>query len=354
MPHTESAWVYYVRVLAFLLHFGSAIFISVVAVKCGGSFIYNTFAEIMPAVPAGYPVLVDAPCQGSCFFNTSQTYDAAQIGMEWNVFALLAAFEWVSASFALGHLRPGPNPGLYVWIICAWNLAGALLLLPWAAPMSTLQAGVTVLSLLVATVVQVNPVKGAFEPGRVVMHYLEYCTSAALLLVSVSILFLPYGPSWTYVVGFVSLVLCNLCGVAAHMNLVDPGEPSHLPEVYDFNWVRVRNHFKLFLAYAWVALLMGVLTIVYTSRTWIGESSVPWWVHAILYTLLITYCLFGVWATVCYVVADLMGPAAGQWWVSECLGTGLIVLSLSAKLPVVYSVFWGLVAAPDGPKLCVF
>ena len=48
---------------------------------------------------------------------------------------------------------PGPYPGLYVWINCAWNLAGALLLLPWAAPMSTLQAGVTVLSILVATVV---------------------------------------------------------------------------------------------------------------------------------------------------------------------------------------------------------
>ena len=42
MPRSESAWVYYVRVLAFLLHFGSAIFISMVAVKCGGSFIYNS------------------------------------------------------------------------------------------------------------------------------------------------------------------------------------------------------------------------------------------------------------------------------------------------------------------------
>ena len=52
MPHSESAWVYYLRVLAFLLHFGSAIFI-VVAMMCGGSFIYDTFAEIMPAVPAG-------------------------------------------------------------------------------------------------------------------------------------------------------------------------------------------------------------------------------------------------------------------------------------------------------------
>ena len=36
-----------------------------------------------------------------------------------------------------------------------------------------------------------------------------------------------------------------------------------------------------------------VLTIVYVSGNWIEEASVPWWVLTILYTLLITYGLFG-------------------------------------------------------------
>ena len=44
------------------------------------------------------------------------------------------------------------------------------------------------------------------------MHYLEYCTSAALLLVSVSILFLPCGPWWTYTVGFVSRCCATCAG----------------------------------------------------------------------------------------------------------------------------------------------
>ena len=47
--------------------------------------------------------------------------------------------------------------------------------------------------------------------------------------------------------------------------------------------------------------------------------------------LLITCCLFGVWATLCYVVADLVSPAAGDCWVPKCLGTGLISMqSLAA------------------------
>lgn len=349
---------YVLRLSAFLAHFLSAIFIGFVTARCGDSFVTSSYAEVVSAQPVGYPLLTSAACEGRCFFGIPQAYLTPQKGLEWNVFALLAAFEWVSASFSLFQLRPNEGSPYYVMIAGAWNLAGALLLMPYTTRISTLQVGITWIALLVATIVQVVPIVCGFLPGRVVMHYTEYCTSASLLFLAVLILFVPSPPSWAGLVGFTGILLCNLCGIGAHLCMLEPHDPDNLPGKSEFNegmeldWVGTRNRFGLFLMHSWLGLLMGVLVIIYLARNWLGDPIVPWWVRLILYNLLVTYSLFGVWATACYVVSAFRKGEAQAWWVSECLGNGLVVLSAAAKLPVVYSVFFGLVAEPTGRKLC--
>jgi len=339
---------YLLKLSAFLAHFLSAIFIGTVAARCGNSFIADSYAEV---ASGGYPVLTDGPCQGPCFFGIPQAYLAPQKGLEWNVLALLAAFEWISASFSLFQLRPSEDSPYYVAVACVWNLAGALLLMPYTTSISTLQVGITWIALLLATSLQVTPLVCGFAPGRVVMHYAEYCTSASLLYVAVLVLFVPSPPSWAPLVGFVGILLCNLCGIGAHLCLLEPKDPVNLPggteihEGFELDWQGARNRFGLFLMHSWLGLLLGVLIIVYLARNWLGDPIVPWWVRLILYNLLVTYSLFGIFATACYALGS-------GWWVSEGLGGGLAVLSLAAKLPVVYSVFFGLIAEPGARSLC--
>jgi hypothetical protein len=93
----------------------------------------------------------------------------------------------------------------------------------------------------------------------------------------------------------------------------------------------------------------------------------------------VTYTLFGIWATVCYAVADMMSrnspdysrvilineegetcsdekgvefvDPAFKLWVSDRMGYGLTVLSAAAKLPIAFTVFYGLIGMP-GEKIC--
>jgi hypothetical protein len=71
-------------------------------------------------------------------------------------------------------------------------------------------------------------------------------------------------------------------------------------------------------------------------------------VQFIVMNLLVTYSLFGVWATVCYAAADNLG----EWWVDTALAYGLSVLSAVAKLPIVYTVFYGLIGMPGDGRIC--
>ena len=352
---SERGWsAFIVHLAAFVLHFCSAIFIGVAAVKCGTTM--YSYTEVTN--PGGYHVITPSPCQGSdCFYEVQQTYEVAQDGLGWNVFALLAGFEWISASFALWHLSPKTQERGWCsrWVFTAvcvvWNFAGALLLLPYSTPMSFLQAALTVLSLAAATVAQVWPMEGAFDKGGVVMHYTEYCTSASLLFVAVLILFVPEPISWGSTVGFTGVLLCNILGVALHVSKVDMPAPPPWREAFDFDWGNPRNHFKLFLIHSWLALFMAVILIIYFARGMITDPDVPLFVQFIFFNLLVTYSLFGVWATACYAVSDVSKDS--DWWVSEGLGTGLAVLSALDKIPVVYAVFYGLVLQPNSGQTCV-
>lgn len=352
MQGSKAAPHLLLRATAFVLHLLSAVFLAYTTVRCGAAFVTNTYAEAAGRERSGYEVLLRRPCQGrGCFYATPQTFEVAQTGLEWNVFALLTAFEWISAGFALWHLDP---TGATRPLVYAWNLAGALFLMPYTTHLTTMQTGLSALSLLAATVAQMYPVDPSHS--TVAMHYAEYCTSASLLFLAVLILFVQDPPSWACVVGFTGVLLCNLMGVDAHLTKMEeprggvPLSPP-LPEssAFDFNWAGVGNQFKLFLIHSWLALLLALSVILYLSGSALGDPAVPLWVRLLLYNLLLTYSLFGIWATACYITAGY--SADPDAWTGRILGSGLTVLSALAKLPVVYTVFYGLLLQPGHP-LC--
>lgn len=362
-----------IRLVVFVLHATSAVFLAIVATRCGASFISQSFTETQGK--HGYLVVASGSCDDpkniSCFYGIPEAHDIAQRGLEWNVFALIAAFEWISASFALGHLSGDfdPRGKMRDTPLClAWNLLGALWLMPYSTPMSLLQVGLTLLSLLIATSVQYYPI-GNEDGAGVVMHYTEYCTSASLLFVGVLILYIPTPPSWAVIVGFTGILLCNLTGVAAHLCKLDTVEGMACLPFYDLDWGKTGNHFKLYMIHAWTGMLLAVLIIAYLARDSFSNGDIPWWVRFILINLLVTYTLFGVWATACYILADMsikeerrvilvgevheMDPTF-KLWVSDRLGFGLTVLSASAKLPIAFTVFYGLLGMPGDTVCSVF
>ena len=369
------------RLVVFVLHAVSAIFITYIAGDCGASFMVETFTETLSnRHPGGYWVVTEGVCNDpktvSCFYGIPDTHDVAQVGLEWNVFALIGAFEWISASFALGHLSGNFNPfkrppqsdvSQIKLLSLAWNLAGALwLLIP--GNVSLLQAGITLLALLIATSVQYYPVGGE-DDAAIVMHYTEYCTSASLLFLGVLILYIPDPQSWAVIIGFTGMLLCNITGVAAHLCKLDAVEGRTQLPFFDLDWGKVGNHFKLYILHSWLGMITALLIIVYLARSTFFNKDVPWWVTFILINLLVTYTLFGVWATACYAIADTkvkeytprmqmvgqeecleMDPQF-ELWVSGRLGYGLTVLSAAAKLPVTFIVFYGLIVMP-GDSVC--
>jgi hypothetical protein len=376
--HTPWTGIRILRLVVFILHAVSAIFLTFVAGQCGASFITDSFTESFNRHPGGYLVVTKNTCSDprnvSCFYGIPEAHDVAQVGLEWNVFALIGAFEWISASFALGHLTGNFDPAKRTkddvsqikLLSLVWNLAGGLwLLLPGGV--SLLQAGITVLALLLATSAQYYPVGGE-DDAAIVLHYTEYCTSASLLFVGVLILYIPEPQSWAVIIGFTGILLCNLTGVAAHLCKIDTVEGRTQLPFYDLDWGKAANHFKLYLLHSWLGLLMAVLIIVYLARDSFSNGDIPWWVRFILINLLVTYSLFGIWATACYAIADTkvkpqsvvrivgqnerLGVDPGfSLWVSHRLGYGLTVLSAAAKLPVAFTVFYGLIGMP-GEKIC--
>jgi len=303
----------------FLVHAIAALYLGVTH----KSLVTESYAEVLSALPVGYPNYnpATASSNGSnCFFEVCSTYETVQKGLEWNVFALLAAFEWVSASFALACLGFSST-----WCLL-WNVAGGVLILYYDNSMSILQVGVTVLALLVSSIVP------WMIPNRVVLQYVEYCVSTPLAFLSVFVLFVPSAPSWAGVLGTTSIFLCNLNGMGAYLSFLQNWEASQLDTGGFFDTMRVKNHVRLFLLNAWLSLCMGGLLVVYLARDYLlGDLIVPWWTGAIAYNLLIMLVLSCSWAVLCYALYGC------DWF--ERMGSGLAILDAAAKLPVVFLIY---------------
>lgn len=343
------------RVVTFLLHFISAIFLAVVAVKCGGTFSSNIYMESF-SDSVGYQVISpEASCspsesKTSCFFSVVQSYDVNQDGLKLNVLALLAAFEWISASFALFYLVDVSH-AVFFWtpmVSNLWNALGVLIFMPYTMPLGVFQTGITALSLLASTMALINetfqretkkdggdqeqtsefihrvkmyqsvsmvdsrgyrvvgqspfqPVK-KLTPTQTILHYTEYCTSASLLFVAVSILYMPDPLSWTIAISFVSILLCNLTGIGAHFSKLDQHNTTST-HWYDLDWSKPGNHFKLFMIHSWSCLCLALCILIYNSWSSLSSTDVPLFVRFTLYNLLVTYSLFGIAATICYAMA---------------------------------------------------
>lgn len=384
------------RIVSFSLHFLSAIFLAFVAARCGGAFSSHVYAESSTDL-TGYEVISpQPPCDLSvskdfkCFLSNTKTYDVNQDGMKLNVLALLAAFEWVSASFGLYYLYDVDSSWFY-WapvVSNIWNAAGVIIFMPYTMPLDIFQLGVTALTFLVSSMAQINatfkkkeyraqnshdpfffPFTGVTDsrgynvivsndslqkltPTQTILHYTEYCTSASLLFIAVSVLFMPDPLSWNVAVAFVSILLCNLTGIGAHYCKLD--QHNTTPTAwYDLDWSKPGNHFKLFMFHSWSALLLALTILIYTSWNSLSSTDVPLFVRFTLYNLLVTYSAFGIWATVCYAFAGsrLSDFTKFNKWMVR-LDYGLTILSLAAKLPVAYAVFYGLVAMPGSSNIC--
>jgi len=75
---------------------------------------------------------------------------------------------------------------------------------------------------------------------------------------------------------------------------------------------------------------------------------VPVWVRFIMWNLLVTYSVFGIVATVCYAfMRTRRDQGRFDLWMGW-LDWGLSVLSVAAKLPVAFTVYYGLVMQPGG------
>ena len=151
------------RIVSFILHFTSAVFLTFVAARCGGAFSSHIYSE-SSSDTLGYEVISPSPpCNSTdshikCFLYNTKSYDVNQDGMKLNVLALLAAFEWVSASFGLYYLYDVCH-SCFFWspvVSNIWNAVGVLVFMPYVMPLDIFQLGVTALAFLVSSMAQIN------------------------------------------------------------------------------------------------------------------------------------------------------------------------------------------------------
>jgi hypothetical protein len=198
----------------------------------------------------------------------------------WNPFALIIAFEWLTAGFALRPLQYFSNKDalLRVWLV--WLSLGLLVFIGWTASNSggpcVAQLCVVIVSFIVSMALALisfpDPadqtgrgkrgedaerlMQFADEAGRVwhvptktlrqrtlaagralagasdspmavnrpyenlygvVLRYAEYCVTAPLLLLAVVCLMVADGPAWLFLTAYWLLIVCNALGVVLHI-----------------------------------------------------------------------------------------------------------------------------------------
>jgi hypothetical protein len=400
-----------VRISSFILHFLSALFMTFVAIQCNNIFMSNIYKESFTDSNGWSVIIPEDNCaytsdDKQCFFKNIRSYDVKQEGMTLNILALIAAFEWISASFALYYLKESISWTPFISFI--WNSSGVIVFMPFVMDLTILQAGLTAISLIAATMSQANDifretfhdltsshgkdqifpppskrknyhstsvrdfrgynivvspellVNGQSQPKQkltqtqTILHYSEYCTSASLLFLAVLILYMPDPLSWIVITCFVSILLCNLSGIAAHYSKLDQHNALDTPW-YDLDWSKPGNHFKLLMLHSWSSLILALTILIYNSWYTLSSTDVPFFVRFTLYNLLVTFSAFGIFASICYIFSGTKRQDFSifdKWMIR--LDIGLTILSIASKLPIAYAVFYGVINMPGNNNKCNF
>lgn len=197
----------------------------------------------------------------------------------WNPVALAVAFEWLSAAFAVFHLRDHARWKPWAWAATAWVGLGFFLLCSWyASEWSGLGevllvftsfaccvnvfwtwdytvgffeerfppgcvAGSAELFFVTGRVWRVPRLSTTLTPAQlaaterlerllrrlaICLRYIEYACTASLLYLAVLFLLVVGPPSWAPVAGVAGVVACNLFGLALHVLQLEMAEGAGL------------------------------------------------------------------------------------------------------------------------------
>ena len=142
-----------------------------------------------------------------------------------------------------------------------------------------------------------------------VVRFLEYMVTAPLLMVCLYIFIGGSGLVWTYQAVFMALCICNTMGVPLHYVV------ASLATYRGVDNTRMVVAGWSALVASWLAWVAGFFVYIYTSREYLladpSSTSMPVWVLALLWLVLLFYSSFGIVITTLYVPV-LMGGAVGS------------------------------------------
>jgi hypothetical protein len=142
-----------------------------------------------------------------------------------------------------------------------------------------------------------------------VVRFLEYMVTAPLLIVCLYIFIGGSGLVWTYQAVFMALCICNAMGIPLHYVVASLATYRGA----DSNRMVVAGWSALVAS--WLAWAAGFFVYIYTSREYLladpSSTSMPAWVLALLWLVLLFYSSFGIVITALYVPV-LMGGAVGS------------------------------------------
>jgi hypothetical protein len=285
MAPSREKLVLAVRIIAFVLHAAMAVVVTSLMFAC----------RVQAYTNAGYrTIALDwrdwKNRSGSDTCNSSQQCHRAAFSWvedeplprhAWNPYAMVATFEFISASFALYYLREWPGATEAAREFCkrfpiAWNVVGAILYYSWygsrgarnwAEPLAVTVAYLAACAVLAAhdgwrdrfERECLHGVAAVFarrfyqcyvhgvpwriplraQPGEepllqpsaslaeasaalrgrlaVLLRYAEYTITASFLYVGVLSIFVVGPPSWAFIAGFTGIFVCNAAGLALHV-----------------------------------------------------------------------------------------------------------------------------------------
>jgi hypothetical protein len=172
----------------------------------------------------------------------------------------------------------------------------------------------------------------------VAARFMEYTSTAPLLIVGIYLNFDANGLTWVYQIIFIALMATNMTGLMFHQSVLS------LYTCAAGDTLRLQTAGWLTLIASWLSFIAGISVYMCNARVPLlaASTGIPDWVVALLWFCIIGYAAFGVVITVLY-VPRLWNPDAKQaesWaytfgWATFCLDT----LSFVVKFAVAWVIY---------------